>query len=95
MFDRLPKPDHGKWIAIGRLDFNSEGLLLFTTYGELANRFAIPVTRSCVNTQCGFSVTHPEQEDQLMDGIELEDARRAASRSTASIVTTLPTIVVC
>lgn len=74
VFDRLPKPDHGKWIAIGRLDFNSEGLLLFTTYGELANRFMHPryeILREYSVRVLGELT--PEQEDQLMDGIELED----------------------
>ena len=74
VFDRLPKPDHGKWIAIGRLDYNSEGLLLFTTYGELANRFMHPryeILREYSVRVLGELT--PEQEDQLMDGIELED----------------------
>ena len=94
VFDRLPKPDHGKWIAIGRLDFNSEGLLLFTTYGELANRFMHPryeILREYSVRVLGELT--PEQEDQLMDGIELEDGP-ALPRSTASIgvTATLPTI---
>ena len=74
VFDRLPKPDHGKWVAVGRLDYNSEGLMLFTTYGELANRFMHPryeILREYSVRVLGELT--PEQEDQLMDGIELDD----------------------
>lgn len=42
VFDNLPRIKTGKWITIGRLDFNTEGLLLFTTSGDLANRFMHP-----------------------------------------------------
>jgi 23S rRNA pseudouridine2605 synthase len=74
VFQSLKAPDHGKWVAVGRLDFNSEGLLLFTTYGELANRLMHPrymITREYSVRILG-ELTH-EQEDQLIDGIELED----------------------
>jgi 23S rRNA pseudouridine2605 synthase len=74
VFDKLPRLGSAKWIAVGRLDFNSEGLLLFTTLGELANRLMHPryeVEREYAVRIVG-SLT-PEQERALLEGIELED----------------------
>jgi 23S rRNA pseudouridine2605 synthase len=75
VFDELPKLRGQKWIAIGRLDFNTSGLLIFTTSGELANRLMHPrfeVEREyAVRVQGEMS---PEQMKQMVNkGIELED----------------------
>jgi 23S rRNA pseudouridine2605 synthase len=74
VFDKLPRLGSAKWIAVGRLDFNSEGLLLFTTLGELANRLMHP--RYEVEREYAVRVVGaltPEQERALLEGIELED----------------------
>ncbi|MEN9559662.1 MAG: ribosomal large subunit pseudouridine synthase [Pseudomonadota bacterium] len=74
VFEGLPKPSHGKWIAVGRLDYNSEGLLIFTTFGELANRLMHP--RYEIKREYSVRILgelSPEQEDQLVDGVMLED----------------------
>lgn len=75
VFDNLPKLRGQKWIAIGRLDFNTSGLLIFTTSGELANRLMHP--RFEVEREYAVRVQGeitPEQMKQMTgDGIELED----------------------
>ncbi|HLP97309.1 MAG TPA: pseudouridine synthase [Sideroxyarcus sp.] len=75
VFDSLPKLRGQKWIAIGRLDFNTSGLLIFTTSGELANRLMHP--RFEVEREYAVRVQGemtPEQMKQMTGkGVELED----------------------
>lgn len=75
VFDNLPKLRGQKWIAIGRLDFNTSGLLIFTTSGELANRLMHP--RFEVEREYAVRVQGrmtPEQMQQMIgQGLELED----------------------
>ena len=75
VFDALPKLRGQKWIAIGRLDFNTSGLLIFTTSGELANRLMHP--RFEVEREYAVRVQGEMTLDQMhqmtKQGIELED----------------------
>jgi 23S rRNA pseudouridine2605 synthase len=75
VFDALPKLRGQKWIAIGRLDFNTSGLLIFTTSGELANRLMHP--RFEVEREYAVRVQGEMTLDQMhqmtKDGVELED----------------------
>ena len=74
VFDRLPNLRRGRWIAIGRLDFNTSGLLLFTDNGDLANRMMHP--RYDIDREYAVRILGEltdEQKTQLTAGIELED----------------------
>lgn len=75
VFDKLPKLRGQKWIAIGRLDFNTSGLLIFTTSGELANRLMHPrfeVEREYAVRVQG-KMTEAQIEQVIKLGVQLED----------------------
>ncbi len=74
VFARLPKMKIGKWLSIGRLDLNTEGLLIFTTSGDLSNRLLHPRygnEREYAVRVLGELTS--EQRQQLLDGIVLDD----------------------
>ena len=76
VFRKLPKLMQGKWQSVGRLDLNTEGLLLFSSSGELANRLMHP--RFGLEREYAVRVLGAltkEEKQRLLDGIDLEDGR--------------------
>jgi 23S rRNA pseudouridine2605 synthase len=74
VFEKLPVIRSAKWLAIGRLDFNTGGLLIFTTSGELANRLMHP--RFEVEREYAvrlFGALSPAQVAELKKGVRLSD----------------------
>ena len=74
VFRRLPKLQHGKWQSVGRLDLNTEGLLLFTSSGELANNLMHP--RFGLEREYAVRVLGSLSKDEkqmLLSGVQLDD----------------------
>lgn len=74
VFRRLPRLIQGKWQSVGRLDINTEGLLLLTSSGELANRLMHP--RFGLQREYAVRVLGAlsnEEKQRLLDGVQLED----------------------
>ena len=86
VFGRLPALSPGRWVAIGRLDLNSSGLLLFTDSGELANRLMHPrqeIEREYeVRVQGGLGA---EAIRRLLAGVDLEDGQARFKRIEAVV----------
>jgi 23S rRNA pseudouridine2605 synthase len=75
VFDKIPLLKNKRFVPIGRLDFNTSGLLIFTNSGELANHFTHPryeVEREYSVRIYGLELT-VEQIKELKSGIRLED----------------------
>lgn len=74
VFRTLPRLAQGKWQAVGRLDLNTEGLLLFTNSGQLANQLMHPrfgLQREYAARVLG--ALNEEEKQRLLSGIELDD----------------------
>ena len=74
VFARLPKMKVGKWLSVGRLDLNTEGLLILTTSGDLSNRLLHP--RYGNEREYAVRVLGelgPEQRQSLLNGVTLDD----------------------
>ncbi len=74
VFRKLPRLQQGKWQSVGRLDLNTEGLLLFTSSGELANQLMHP--RFGLEREYAVRVLGKlakEERERLLSGVKLDD----------------------
>lgn len=81
VFERFPRVSGGRWLSVGRLDLNTEGLLVATTSGDLANRLTHP--RFEVEREYAVRVAGQltdEQRQRLLEGVELDDGPARFSR---------------
>lgn len=76
VFDHLPQVAPGRWIMIGRLDYNTSGLLLFTNDGEYANQLLHPKFHlKRIYAVRTFGKATDQQLKTLLSGVELEDGQ--------------------